>query len=99
MRGSGLTKAMVEALPTESSTVVVHNSAMRSYVEAMIRDVRGTEMWRRTKVVVIARQGDVQQLYGLRDHIAFDHAFDDSVHPAVSAEAHRLATRAASIAG
>jgi hypothetical protein len=99
MRGTGKTKAMVEALPAGGSTVVVHNSAMRSYVEAMIREVRGSETWRHTKVVVIASPRDVLKLHGLRDRIAFDHAFEVNVHPSIAAEAHRLAAQVASIEG
>ena len=38
MRGTGLTKAMVEALPDDGGVVIVHTPEMRRYVDQMIRD-------------------------------------------------------------
>lgn len=80
-RGTGLTKAMVEALPESGAVVVVHTGAMRSYVERMILDLRGKAVASRCKVRVIQDRGLFPMLHGLRVPIIIDHAVEDYVHP------------------
>lgn len=77
MRGDGQTKAMVMALPADGAVVVVHNASIRRYVLQMVADVRGQEVARRCKVIVIECGKDLHQLCGLRVPVHVDHAFWD----------------------
>lgn len=75
MLGTGKTKAMVMALPTDGACVVVHNQPMVQYVERMIYDLRGKDLMKRCKVLRIESQGDADRLHGLRMRTFVDHAF------------------------
>lgn len=78
-RGTGRTKAMVEALP-ESALVIVHTYVMRRYVERMTRDLRGIEFASRTRVVVIQNRCDADLvLLSMRGPVRFDHAWEQHV--------------------
>lgn len=97
MRGTGLTKAMVEALPNDGGVLVVHTTAMRHYVEQMVRDLRGIEIRKRCKVIVINRHVDLQKIEGLCGYIDIDHAVEDHVRPIVAAELRLLARQVMSM--
>lgn len=75
MRGTGLTKAMVMALPAGGACVVVHCAAMAHYVKQMIRDLRGPDVLKQTNVIVVSRIGDTHKLCGLIVPTFVDHAF------------------------
>lgn len=78
MRGTGKTKAMVEALPADGCVVVVHSTPLRHYVEQMIHDLRGPEMLARCQVIVARNTADCDRLYGQRRLVEIDHAVHDS---------------------
>lgn len=93
-RATGLTKAMVEALPQEGGHIIVHTGAMRAYVQKMIRDLRGPEIQRKTKVHVIRYVGDQYKLAGITELITFDHAWHEAVPPRLSVAVENLINRA-----
>jgi DNA transposition AAA+ family ATPase len=74
MRPQGKTKAMVERIPVAGSVVIVHTAPMKRYVEQMIGDLRGADVLKRCKIIVVEHNRDVQRLYGLRTHVSVDHA-------------------------
>ena len=86
MRGTGLTKAMVEAIPADGGTLIVHSHQMRRYVGQMIQDLRGKDLWKQSKVVVVEHPSDLVRLHGLRGYVDIDHAVEENVHPIMSAE-------------
>lgn len=88
MRGTGLTKAMVMSLPETGAAVIVHNSVMRDYVMRMVRDLRGPDVAKRCKVLVLQHHSDLARLHGLRVQVHVDHAFSDSVSWLFSREVH-----------
>jgi len=65
---------MVRALPEEGAVVIVHSSAMRDYLARMIRDVRGDQMRKACKIVVIQDHSDLDYLKGLSREVFVDHA-------------------------
>ena len=80
LRGTGKTKAVVMALPSDGACVVVNTAAMVGYVERMIYDLRGKDMLRRCKVWRMESQGDADRLQGLRVRTFVDHAFWELTH-------------------
>lgn len=97
MRGTGLTKAMVEALPEDGGVIIVHTPEMRRYVDQMIRDLRGIDVGKKCKVIVVNNSGDLDQIRGLAGYIDVDHAVEASVHPIVVAELRHLARQVMSM--
>lgn len=75
-RGSGRTMSMVASLPEEGAVVVVHHSALKRYVEAMICDTRGSAVFAAMRVVVVASPADAKNaLAGRSEPVIVDHAF------------------------
>lgn len=97
MRGTGMTKAMVEALPNEGGVLIVHSTTMRHYVERMVRVLRGIDVSKRCRVVVVNHHVDILQINGLIGYIDVDHAVEEHVHPIVVAELRRLVRQVMSI--
>lgn len=93
MRGTGLTKAMVEAIPDEGAILIVHSHHMRRYVDRMINDLLGSNIRKLCKVVVIEHASDLRQLRGLSGYVDIDHAVEEHVHPIVLAELRRAVQR------
>lgn len=77
MRGEGLTKAMVQALPETGAFVVVHSVGMRAYVRSMVRSVRGDAVANRCRIVVVNRTCHLNELVGASLPIRVDHAVED----------------------
>lgn len=80
LRGTGRTKAMVEALPATGATVIVHGCSLRDYVRHMIRDLRGADVEDACKVVVVRKLYDAMKaMQGRPGPFVVDHAFWDYV--------------------
>lgn len=77
MRGEGLTKAMVQALPETGAFVVVHSVAMRAYVRSMVRSVRGDAVADRCRFIVVSQPCHLNELVGASLPIRVDHAVED----------------------
>lgn len=74
-RDTGLTRALVQALPAnEPCIVVVHTSAMKEHLRQMVRDLR-PDVEPRLRIVVVGHLRDVDQLRGTRFYV--DHAVWD----------------------
>lgn len=93
MRGTGLTKDMVMALPDGGAAVIVHSADMRDYVLRMVRDLRGIELAKRCKMIVLQSHRDLAHLQGLRVPVYVDHAFFDAVSWLFSREVHAYVDR------
>jgi len=93
VRRSGKTMAMVKALPASGSVVVVHTRPMRTYLQQMLRDVRGPAVAGLTRVVVVNSCAAAEaELAGARMPIRIDHAVrEGGVHWDVFVHAERLA--------
>lgn len=79
-RRSGRTLAMVKAL-REPCTVVVHTQPMATYLRHMIVDVRGPEVAKATRIVLVNSMQDIDRLRGLGHRIEIDHAWWDQKLP------------------
>lgn len=77
MRGEGLTKAMVQALPEMGAFVVVHSVGMRAYVRSMVRSIRGEALASRCRIVVVNKPCHLNELLGASLPIRVDHAVED----------------------
>ncbi|MCJ9721516.1 hypothetical protein MOV66_06540 [Agrobacterium sp. SHOUNA12C] len=78
-RGTGLTKAMVEALPESGGHIIVHSAALREYVRKMVLDIKGADVARRTRIHIVRYRGAELHIYGMSGHIAIDHAWQWNV--------------------
>lgn len=81
-RRSGKTLAMVRSIPDEGATVVVHSSDVMNYVRRMIGDVRGEEVLKRCRIVVMERPEDVDRIRGEKV-VAIDHFVIEQASPAL----------------
>lgn len=85
-RGTGRTKAMVEAMPPEGGTIIVHNGVVRDYVNRMIRDLRGEPFARTVRVAVVRNYSDCYRLDGLCCHVEVDHAVWENINGETAAK-------------
>lgn len=85
-RGTGRTKAMVEAMPPEGGTIIVHNAVVRDYVNRMVRDLRGQPFARTVRVSVVQNYSDCYRLQGLSCHVAVDHAVWENINRETTAK-------------
>jgi hypothetical protein len=95
-RGTGRTLAMVKALPETGAIIVVHSAVLSVYLARMIADVRGEDVFRRMRIVVIRHHGDCRKLefLGAALPVVFDHAWDEAdIAPATWVYAYELADR------
>jgi hypothetical protein len=75
-RLSASTKAIVLDLPATGSIVVVHDAVMRDNVERMIRELRGPEVLKATKVCAIRTYDTAESvLMGARVPVRIDHLY------------------------
>lgn len=74
MRGTGITRAMVQSLDAQPTIYVVHNLGLRRYVEKMIRDLHGDDVVSMVGVEVIGEPYDISRLRGRGAKIMVDHA-------------------------
>lgn len=90
MRGEGLTKAMVHALPESGAFVVVHSVSMRAYVRSMVRSVRGDAVANRCRIIVVNRPCHLNDLMGASLPIRVDHAVEDCLPFSLVGQIHAI---------
>lgn len=90
MRGEGLTKAMVQALPERGAFVVVHSVSMRAYVRSMVRSVRGDAVANRCRIVVVNQPCHLNELMGASLPIRVDHAVEDCLPFSLVGQIHSI---------
>lgn len=74
-RRTGKTYRMVQALPENGAIIIVPSYPIRDYILNMLRDVRGSEIANRCRIIVIRNHMDIWQLDGLNKPVVFDHSF------------------------
>jgi hypothetical protein len=76
VRGSGRTMAMVKNLPDTGSIVIVHSENMCRYITEMIRDIRGRDVLKVTRVKVCNKdQTGKSAFFGTKLPVFIDHDF------------------------
>ena len=92
MAHASLTVELVQRLPASGAVVVANSDARRRCIEQVIRDVRGHEVARASRVVVISTPREATwKLAGLSSPITFDHDWRAHVSPETAEHATALA--------